>query len=363
MLRFLARFAAVLCAIAFLFLTIPVVFFHAAGTRILQAQTYKHALVKERFYERFPELVADTAMHEAQRGRAGTAGRTQDAAVPLAQLTLADWHSLLGAIAPAAYLQQEVERGLDQVAGFLHSDALTLSVQISLVELKRRLVSPEAERAYAGMLQTKPLCTPQQLEEAGGLPVGCRPPPERMPQVLQDFRAAMRSVADSMPDTYDLFALASAHAGAGNRVAALVEARGPLRRIERWAQWSPAVPAALLLLIALFAVRSLRGWLLWWGIPCFLAGSVAAVLALPVAPITRLVFTSFVVPAFPPEAPAVMVKTMFGLMTAVVQEVMTAALTPACIMAGGGLLGMIVARFFKPRAVPVATAPPPPPTG
>lgn len=361
MLRFLARFAAVLCAVAFLFLTIPVVFFYAAGTRILQAQTYEHALIKERFYERFPELVADTAMHEAQRGRAGMAGRTQDTALPLAQLTPADWNSLLGAIAPAAYLQQEVERGLDQVAEFLHSDASTLSVQISLVDLKRHLVGPEAEKAYVGMLQTKPLCTPQQLEEAGGLPVGCRPPPEWMPQVLQDFRAAMRSLADSMPDTYDLFTLAYAYAG--NRVAVLVEARGPLRRIERWAQWSPAVPAALLLLIALFAVRSLRGWLLWWGIPCFLAGSAAAVLALPVAPITRWVFTSFVVPAFPPEAPAVMVKTMFGLMLAVVQEVMTAALTPACIMAGGGLLGIIVAQFFKPRAVPVAAASLPPPTG
>lgn len=362
MLRFLARFVAVLCAIAFLFLTILVVFFHAAGTRILHAQIYKNALIRERFYERIPDLVADTTMHEAQRGRAGTAGRTQDAVVPLAELTPADWNSLLGAVAPAAYLQQEVERGLDQVAEFLHSDASTLSVEISLAELKRHLVGPEAERAYAGMLQTKPLCTLQQLEEAGGLPLDCRPPPERMPQVLQNFRAAMRSVADSMPDTYDLVALASANAGAENRIAALVEARGPLRRIERWAQWSPAVPAALLLLIALFAVRSLRGWLLWWGIPCFLAGSVAAILALPVAPITRLVFTRFVLPLFPPEAPAVMVKTIFGLMTAVVQEVMTAALMPACILAGGGLLGMISARFFKPRAVPIAATPSPPRT-
>jgi hypothetical protein len=349
MLRFLARFVAILCAVAFVFFTVPGVFFYAAGTRILQAQTYKDALIRERIYERYPELVADIARREAQGGRAQDA-----AAVALAQLTPADWRSLLGATVPATYLQQETEHGLDRIVEFLHSDASTPSVPISLAELKQHLVSPEAERAYTDMLQSKPLCTPQQLEDAGGLPVGCRPPPERMPQVLQAFRSAMHSVADTMPDTLDLFAPGFADPGARTRMATLVEARGTLRRIERWAQWSPAVPAALLLLIALFGVRSLRGWLLWWGIPCCLAGSVAAVLAFPVAPITRWVFSSFVVPAVPAEVPPLLAETMFGLVTAVVQEVMTAALTPACIMAAGGLLCMIAARFLKSRAVPVA---------
>jgi hypothetical protein len=100
MLRFLARFVAVLCAIAFVLLTVGVVFFQAAGARFLQAPIYKHALVRERIYERFPGLAADAAGRVA-RLRARTAGPAQDAFDLLAQLTPADWERLLGAVAPA----------------------------------------------------------------------------------------------------------------------------------------------------------------------------------------------------------------------------------------------------------------------
>jgi hypothetical protein len=349
MLHFLARLAAVLCASAFVFLTVVVVFFHAGGTRFLQAQPYKEALAREQFYARFPEIVADTAVRMARQGQAASAGRTSDASAPLAALTPADWRSLLGVVVPASYIQQQVESSLEQGAAFLHSDAPTLSVRISLVELKRRLVSPEAEQAYVGMLQTKPLGTRQQLEEAGGLPVDFRPPAELMPQVLQAFRNGMRSAADSTPDTFDFFALAPAQSQTGKAITALVSARGSLQRVERWAHWSPAVPAVLLLLIALLAVRSLRGWLLWWGIPCFLAGAVAAVLALPVAPMTRLAFAYLVEPVLPPQAPAVLVKTLLGLLTGVMQVMMTAALTTSGILAGAGLVCLIAARFCRPR--------------
>jgi len=357
MLRFLARLIAVLCAIAFVFVAVAVVIFHAAGTRFLHAQPYKDALVREQFYARFPGILADAAARVAKREQAGGAGHTGDPSAVLAALTPADWNCLLGALAPAAYLQQQVESGLDQVAVFLHSDAPKLAVNVSLAEFKRRLVGPEIEEAYVRMLQTKPPCTPQQLQGAGGLPLACRPPPERMAQVLQGFRKIMGSVAASTPDAVDLVALASAYNQTGREITALADMRGSLQGIERWAHWSPAVPAALLLLITLLAVRTLRGGLLWWGIPCFVAGAAAAVVALPVAPIARLVFEYFVIPNLPAGTPAVMVKTLLGLLTDVIQVMMNAALASAGILAAAGLVGMIAGRFCKRREVPAAPAP------
>jgi hypothetical protein len=108
MLRLVARFVAVLCAIAFVFLTVGVLFFQAAGTRCLQAPIYKHALARERIYERFPGLAADALLARrarASRLRSRVAGTAQDAFDLLAQLNPADWERLLGAVAPASYLR------------------------------------------------------------------------------------------------------------------------------------------------------------------------------------------------------------------------------------------------------------------
>jgi hypothetical protein len=360
MIRFLARFVAVLCVIVFVLLTVAVVFLQAAGTRFLQPPIYKSALLKERFYERVPRLAAEMAARGVPlRLRAATDG-AQEAFDLLAQLTPADWERLVGAIAPATYLRAQGESGLDQLADCLHSGASTLSVEISLVELKRNLAGPETEAAYVAMLQAKPPGTSQQVEEAGGLPIGFRPPTELMPRVREYFGLAMRSLSDRLPDAFDPFTRAAAFGDIGRVAIALTDARETLLQIERWARRSPLLPAALLLLIALLAVRSLRGCLLWWGIPCFLAGAAAAAMALPVVPMARWIFAAFVVPHFPPAMPAEIVQTSFGLMTAVIQEVMAAALTSAGILAGAGLLCLLLACFCKRRVAP-AVAPKPGP--
>jgi hypothetical protein len=246
------------------------------------------------------------------------------------------------------------------LAESFHADAATLSVEVSLVELKRNLGSPQAEEAFLAVLQARPPATLQEIEEAGGLPIGRRPPDELMPQIRERFRSGLRTLADRMPDTFDPFA-GGPDIGVGRATTALTEKQETLLRIESWARWSPAVPVLLLLLIALFAVRSLRGLLLWWGVPCFLAGLVAALLALPVVPMTRWVFAVVVVPCIPPDAPSALIQAVFGVMTAVVQEVMRAALISATFLAGGGLLCLLLARFCRRRGAQAVAAPTPGP--
>jgi hypothetical protein len=46
------------------------------------------------------------------------------------------------------------------------------------------------------------------------------------------------------------------------------------------------------------------------------------------------------------------VKTLLGLLTGVMQVMMTAALTTSGILAGAGLVCLIAAHFCRPRTAP-----------
>ncbi len=355
MLRFLARLVAVCCALVFVLATIGVIFFQAAGTRFLQAPIYQRALAREHFYERVPTLSAELAVH-ASRYRTRVAGPARDALDQLAQLTAADWERLLGILTPASWLQAQGDRALDRLAASLHAETGPLSAGISLGELKERLASPAAEEAFLAILRQRPEATPEQIQEAGGVPEGLRPPDAMMPQLRDKFRSAVRGLVDYLPDTFDPFA-AGLDPGWGRAVNALIDERDTLVAIEWWARWSPALPVALLLLVALFGVRSLRGALLWCGIPCLLAGAGAALLALPVVPAARWAFSVLVEPLFPVAVPSGLIDATFGVMTAVVQEIMNAALLPAAWLAGAGLLCVVLAWFVRRK--PAAGAPAP----
>jgi hypothetical protein len=349
MLRFLARFIAVVCAIAFVVTAIGVLFFHAALTRLPRAELYKDALAKEGIYARLPALVAEGVAQAKQTGHLGELGGVE-------QLSPADWNIAFGAVLPAPYLQAQTESALDQFAEWMHSAAPAPVVKISLAELKRRLTAGEAETAYRRILEGKPLCTDEQMRAAGGFSLGCRPPPDQMPQVLDGFRKTMQTTAGNLPESADLFEKIKTDSGGAQVLQKLAKVRTRLARWERYAEWSPVIPVALLLLIAVFGVRSFRGWMLWWGVPCLIVGLVAVVFALPSASGARWVFSTIVLPRLPAEVPAAILDAAFGLMTAIVQGVLGGVLKHAGILAGGGLVAIILGAIFGPRAKPAGSA-------
>lgn len=346
----LARIVAVICVIAFIFTAICVAFFHAAGTRVSRAKLYKDTLVQEQFYARFPTILTDGVLSAIELESRQAGNSEMKAGLDAAkQLTRADWETIFGAVLPADYVQREIERSIDQFSAFVHSESATLGAGISLVDLKKRLAGLEAETAYTKILIGKPPCTDQQMRDSEGLPIGCRPSPEQMPQVLENFRKVMALAADEIPNEIDPFKHVRELDGPERRNAAFAKVRLWIARIELWATWSPAVPAALLALVALFAARSIRGLLLWWGVPCFIAGLVTVVFAFPSVRLARWIFKVFVVPMFPPDVPAATFEVFFGVMTGVVQQVLSAALSSGGILVGCGLVAMILARFFRPK--------------
>ena len=361
MLRFLARFIAVVFALVFVVGAIPILFFQAAGTHLTGSQVYKDALTKERIYDRLPALVADTATQAVAADERAAANRgaavEESPANLIRQLSPGDWEMVFGAVLPSDYVRRQTEHALDQFFGWLHSSAAVPVVDISLGELKQRLVAPETEETYVRLLRTKPPCPTSQLQSARQLPVGCCPSPQEMPQVRQGFRTMMQKTADQMPESVNLFAKLSGEGANAEATRRLAEGRTRLVELECIARWSPTAPAVLLLLIALFAVRSFRGWMLWWGIPCLIVGAVSAVFALLAVPAGQSVFSNFVVPHLPAEFPAATLNALAELVMAVLQSVANAVFHSASALTVGGLVAVILGAVFKSRPQPTAPAP------
>ncbi len=356
MLRFLARFVAVVLAAAFVMATVVAVFVRPLGTRMLAPQTYKDVLREQRVAERFPELAAETitkAVAAANRQTGPEAGG--DGAVDfgafLSGFSPADLQTLIGAVLPADYVRAQTDGAIDQFFGYVNSAAAQPSVVLSFTDLKQRLAGGVLEDAYVQVLQGKPPCGP----DTKALPSACCPPADQLLELRRQFRDMVGPAVQELPDRTDLFAVRES-SQAEAAYAMMAQVRNRARLAATLARWSWVLPAGLLVGVAVFGVRSFRGLLLWWGIPCLLAGGFALVCALPGALLGDWCFRVFVKPALPPEVPVLAVEAVLGVVTSVAGVVLGAALKAGLWLAGGGLAAVVVSFFFKTAPTPPAAA-------
>ncbi|HLP09039.1 MAG TPA: hypothetical protein VK178_12805 [Opitutaceae bacterium] len=347
MLRFLARFLAVVLAAVFVVFTVFAVFARPLGTQMLDPQTYKRVLLEKQLAERLPEVVAETIGKAA--ATAGKPGATverssDDVGSMMGDFSEADLKTLIAAALPADYVRAQSESLLDQFFSYVHSEATRPTVKLSMVDLKQRLSGGVVEDAYIRILQTKPPCS----GTLQSLPTDCCPPAEQLPELRARFREMIGPAVRDMPDSVDLFDdRGSAHAE--TVYAKLAKVRDRVRVLAVVARWSWAVSVLLLVGVAVFAVRSLRGLLLWWGVPCLIAGGFAALFALPGAGAGDWFFQLVIAPSMPPDVPVLAVQTIVGLITALVQVVLGAALKVAVWLALGGLAAIVLAAVVGRR--------------
>ena len=350
MLRFLARCVALLCAVLFVPVAVATLFFHATGTRLPEAQTYKDTLDRAQFYTKAPSVLAETLSRGLEAGLANTGtGNAQEKELHrlLRELKPAEWESLLGAALPPALLRREFEGGLDQLFAFLHRDEAPPSMKISFVGLREAIRSPEMEETYLRLLRQKPAYTASLPVEA--VPLSYNPTAEQLPAARENFRAIAALVASQIPESVDLLAELVNADRSGNTLAALNHSRHKLRDYANIARWSPVLPAALLLLVAAFGVRSLRGLLLWWGIPCMLSGAAAALLSLPTASATHWLFTHLILPQLPPQIPALTLDTVISLLTSAMEVVLNAVLHYSAWLGLGGFIAVLFSFLLRSR--------------
>jgi len=99
-------------------------------------------------------------------------------------------------------------------------------------------------------------------------------------------------------------------------------------------------------------VRSLKGWLVWWGIPLLASGLLGIALSAAAHPIFQWTFQTTLAPRFPPALPVSLVDASRDLMTAVLVGVATPIAIQAAVLTVIGIIMLLATRLKKPNSTP-----------
>jgi len=348
MLRFLARCLALLGALGFVPLAVCMIFLYAVAATLPDPATHKRTLDRVGLYHKAPAAMAECLAAGLNVNLAGLAER-KDAPEGLPQfirgLPAKDWQPLLRAAFPPELLRKQAEGCIDQVCGYFNGDEDRPHMKLTLAEFKQSLKGPVMREAYVRVLSDKPAgsATTQVL------PYSVRPTGLSDEQLGERMSAALSEVAGSLPDSVDVLGAVIDADRSGNTLAALGFLRDKLRSYTLMAYLSPVVAAALLVVVLLLAARSLRAALFWAGIPCLIAGSLCALLALPSASLTHWAISTFVLPQLPPQVPAMTTDLMLSLATTTFDEVLGTALNAGAVLGLCGLIAVLVACLVKSK--------------
>lgn len=362
-LRACSKVIAACLAIAFVISAlIALILFNIQG-KLLKSETYKDALEQQGIYERLPSLVTKqiaTSMTynpcrenpEQCEGEDQVQGPAEDenGGPPsyLKNLSEEQWEQILSQILTPEWTKSQTESALDQLFAFLDSGEDTLSIKISLVDLKANLTGEKGMDIILELVYAQPPCTEQLLNTLFDIAAGeftpdellvCAPPEDILEDLAPEMEAALERVVEEIPDEatigQDLFG--------GNEDQGL---QGPIENREinfqtiRLAlRFSPFLPLLFLVLYTLFGVRSLKDFLLWWGIP-FLALSLAALgIGLIAFPIINWGLETFVLSRIPGAIDPSFIDILIDTAELLVQSLVRVIATQAVVI---GILGLIM---------------------
>ncbi|MEZ0396893.1 MAG: hypothetical protein ABWK53_10765 [Anaerolineales bacterium] len=215
--------------------------------------------------------------------QAGLAVTTEPTPRYLRNLTVTNWEDILRTIMPPEELQRIIEDAIGQTFRYLNSQQTQVSLPMESV--KQRIVGPEGLNALLAIIRAQPPCSQAETQALERLVAGysgqvslCRPSEDllnRMHPILED---QLQLIANQIPDRVQILGGDSA---GGDSAAP----RPGLRLVRLGMRLSPDLPLLFLLIVTLLAVRTPKSWLRWWGIPMFLAGLFAMILAATLAAI------------------------------------------------------------------------------
>lgn len=280
-------------------------------------------------------------------------------------LSASDWETLIKLSLPPQELQSMVEEMLNQLFAYLNSEINT--VMIPIIQIRERLSGPKGTELIEQLLHAQPNCTDEELARinvglGSGETIFCNPPDdETLSMMLPDFQEQLDSIIMEMPDDATLIkppAPGSPIPGSGPFGADPIASIRTIRLIMRL---SPLLPLAFLLLVTLFAVRSIKSWMRWWGIPIFVSGMLALGLGISTLTVFTSAWSMFVVPRIPPYLPADITGIGQELLGSIIRSISGGIILQAIILVGFGLAAWIGSTFLKTKNQPVVPVPPPAP--
>lgn len=310
----------------------------------LGAETYQSLVRNER-----PPTEAELASAQPCFDQFGQPEMSSGGGPPvyLKFLSKEDWQAVIGALLPPEITRTLVEDAFTSVFGYLNGE--TESATLSLTAFKAHLGGPAGAQAVMQLFRAQPACTLDDIaqmtfgdQEGGKNIVFCNPSEDVLYVVEPLIQAELQTVAAGIHDTVTLIPANAEETQ--NPLTALRVARAILR-------FSPLLPLGLLFLITIFAVRSLKGWLVWWGIPLLASGLLGIALSAAAHPIFQWTFQTTLAPRFPPALPVSLVDASRDLMTAVLVGVATPILFQSIALVLIGVV-MILATRIKKRVSP-----------
>ena len=280
--KFIARLVAVFLALLTIVTTITMLLLTSIDHTVLNPRISKQAFIKNKVYERIPNVVAG----EFSLVKSLFADRCAEAPQACAIETMAllnglsskQWEALIIHLLPADELQTITESTLHEALGYFKGEED--SVQMPLAHLKARLTNQAGEELTALLLESQPSCSIQQLEQikavnvnmAGVPPILCSANGEIQFQLSAELQRRLKNISAELPEAAIIIKPPSPSTLPSLRRFLGDDWQMALQKINMALPYAPFLLLALLLLLALFAVRSLRGWMRWWGIPIFIAG-------------------------------------------------------------------------------------------
>lgn len=304
--KFIARFLAVFLALLIILATIVVMLLSSIEHTLLNPLTSKQAFVKNKVYERLPavaarefSLVKNLLAGPCAEARLPTDAETQiarncfnqsgnssrptgklgpEGTALLNGMSSRQWEALIHHLFPADELQAMTESTLDETIGYFHGE--TDSVQMPLVHLKARLTDKADEELTVLLLESQPHCNAEQQAQiedvdrngTGAPPIFCSAAGETQLQLSTELQRRLKNVSAELPDNAIIIKSPAPSISVGLHRFFGKDRQSALQKINMARPHGLLLPFALLLLMTLFAVRSLRGWMRWWGIPLFIAG-------------------------------------------------------------------------------------------
>jgi hypothetical protein len=179
----------------------------------------------------------------------------------------------------------------------------------------------------------------------GGQVVLCNPPQEAIGLMTPFIQTQLQSLVSIFPDQVTLIPVTAS--GAPN------DPRRKLNAVRSAIKLTPFIPVLLLFGIAVFAVRSLAGWLTWWGWPFMFAGGSSVLIALFGAPVVGeilqfVIQTQRVIPI-----PPLLTSSLAETARAVASEILASMVIQGFILGFIGLGMVIVSPFLAKREEPL----------